>query len=127
MEDKKNVLLIGLDPSLIDFSKPGYAPGMNATKVLAGLRSSEDELAALGYNVQNCFTDFGETAEAVVENQLRQKRFDCVLIGAGVRVNPGNLLLFEKLVNVVHQHAPQARLCFNTLPSDTAAAVQRWL
>jgi len=127
MENKKNVLVIGLDPSLIDFSKPGYAPGMDASKVLAGLRSSENELTALGYNVQNCFTDFGETAEAVVENQLKQQRFDCVLIGAGVRANPSNFLLFEKLVNVVHQHAPQARLCFNTLPSDTAAAVQRWL
>jgi hypothetical protein len=125
--DHKNVLVIGLDPSLIDFSNPGYAPGMNASKVLAGLKSSEEELIGLGYNVQTCLTDFGETAEAAVENQLKQKRFDCVLIGAGVRVNPSNFLLFERLVNVVHEHAPQARLCFNTLPSDTAAAVQRWL
>jgi hypothetical protein len=125
--DQKNVLVIGLDPSLIDFSNPGYAPGMNASKVLAGLKSSEEELIGLGYYVKTCLTDFGETAEAAVKNQLKQKRFDCVLIGAGVRVNPSNFLLFEKLVNVVHEHAPQARLCFNTLPSDTAAAVQRWL
>src|SRR3974377_2398908 len=38
-----------------------------------------------------------------------------------------SILLFEKLINVVHKHAPQAKLCFNTLPSDTAAAVKRWL
>src|SRR5262245_17014383 len=44
MADQKSVLVIGLDPALIDFSKPGYAPGMDATKVLAGLKSSEDEL-----------------------------------------------------------------------------------
>jgi hypothetical protein len=44
-----------------------------------------------------------------------------------VRANPSNLLLFEKLINVVHQHAPQARLCFNQLPSDIADAVKRWL
>jgi hypothetical protein len=127
MTDKKSVLVIGLDPTLIDFSQPGYAPGMNATKVLAGLKSSEDELTHLGYSVQMCLTDFGETAEGVVRSQLTQKRFDCILIGAGVRTNPSNFLLFEKLVNVVHEHAPQAKLCFNTLPSDTAAAVQRWL
>lgn len=48
MAGKKSVLVIGLDPALIDFSKPGYAPGMNATKVLAGLKSSEDELLVLG-------------------------------------------------------------------------------
>ena len=100
---------------------------MNATKVIAGLKSSEDELTRLGYSVQMCLTDFGETAEEVVQSQLRQMRFDCVLIGAGVRANPSNLMLFEKLINVVHEHASQAKLCFNTLPSDTAAAVKRWL
>ena len=127
MTDKKNVLVIGLDPTLIDFSQPGYAPGMNATKVLAGLKSSEDELSRLGYSVQMCLTDFGETAEKVVQMQLKRKRFDCILIGAGVRANPSNLMLFEKLINVVHEHAPQAKLCFNTMPNDTAAAVKRWL
>jgi hypothetical protein len=127
MATAKSVLVIGLDPKLIDFSQPGYAPGMDATKVLAGLKSSEEELTGLGYSVQTCLTDFGKTAGEVVETQLKQKRFDCVLIGAGVRSNPSNFLLFEKLINVVHEHAPQARLCFNTLPSDTAAAVRRWV
>jgi hypothetical protein len=127
MTDKKSVLVVGLDPTLIDFSQPGYAPGMNTTKVLAGIKSSEDELTRLGYSVQTCLTDFGETAEAVVQNQLKQKRFDCVLIGAGVRTNPSNFMLFEKLINVVHEHAPQAKLCFNQLPSDIAEAVKRWL
>ncbi len=127
MTDQKSVLVIGLDPALIDFSRPGYAPGMNAAKVLAGLKSSDEELTRLGYSVQLCLTDFGETAEAVVQSRLAENRFDCILIGAGVRTNPNNFLLFEKLINVVHEHAPQAKLCFNTLPSDTAAAVKRWL
>jgi hypothetical protein len=127
MADKKSVLVIGLDPALIDFSRPGYAPGMDAMKVLAGLKSSEDELAHLGYSVQMCLTDFGETAEAVVQGQLKQKQFDCILIGAGLRANPSNFILFEKLINVVHKHAPQAKICFNTMPSDTADAVKRWL
>jgi|SRR5215469_4983673 len=127
MINEKSVLVIGLDPTLIDFSQPGYMEGMDATKVLDGLKSSEDELTGLGYSVQMCSIDFGETAEAVVQSQLKQKRFDCILIGAGVRTVPSNFLLFEKLVNVVHAHAPQARLCFNTKPSDTAEAVKRWL
>ena len=127
MRNEKNVLVIGLDPTLIDFSQPGYAPGMDATKVLAGLKSSAEELTRLGYSVQMCLTDFGETAEAVVQSRLGQKRFDCILIGAGVRTNPNNFILFEKLINVVHKHAPQAKICFNTLPRDTAAAVARWL
>ena len=127
MTDEKSVLVVGLDPTLIDFSQPGYPPGMNTMKVLAGIKFSEDELTRLGYSVQMCLTDFGETAEAVVQSQLMQKRFDGILIGAGVRTNPSNFMLFEKLINVVHEHAPQAKICFNTMPNDTAAAVKRWV
>ena len=115
VKDKKSVLVVGLDPTLIDFSDPGYPPGMNAAKVFAGMKSSEDSLTRLGYHVETCLTDFGETAESVVQNQLKQKQFDCILI------------LFEKLINVVHGNAPQAKLCFNKLPSDIAEAVQRWI
>jgi hypothetical protein len=122
----KSVLVVGLDPRLIDFSQPGYPPGMDATKVFAGLKSSEEELTGLGYRVRTCMTDFGDTAEAVVQRMLEEDSFDCVMIGAGVRTNPSNFLLFERLINVVHEHAPRAKLCFNTMPHDTAAAVKRW-
>jgi hypothetical protein len=129
MSDKKSVLVIGLEPTLIDFSAPDFAafPGMDAAKVLAGLKASEDNLTQLGYDVRMCLTDFGETAESVVKDLLEQKRFDCILIGAGIRMIAGNTILFERLVNVIHVYAPHARLCFNTKPSDTAEAVQRWL
>ena len=127
MTDGKSVLVVGLDPALIDFSQPDYPPGMSTAKVLAGIKSSEEELARLGYRAQTCLTDFGETAVAVVQTQLKQKRFDCVLIGAGVRTNPSHLMLFEQLINAVHEHAPQAKVCFNRLPSDIAEAVKRWL
>lgn len=129
MMNKKSVMVIGLEPTLIDFSDPFFAgsPGLDATKVLAGLKSSQDTLTRLGYSVHLCLTDLGETAEAVVRSQLDQKRFDCILVGAGIRTMPSNFILFEKLINVVHEHAPQAKLCFNTNPSDTAEAVRRWL
>jgi len=127
MTDQMSVLVVGLDPALIDFSQPGYPPGMSLAKVLAGMKSSEDELTRLGYGVQTCLTDFGDTAVAVVQTQLKRKRFDCVLIGADVRTNPSHFMLFEQLINVVHEHAPQAKLCFNQLPSDIAEAVKRWL
>ncbi|AEG93376.1 hypothetical protein [Ramlibacter tataouinensis] len=128
MPDDKSVLVIGLEPTLIDFSAPEFAgTGMDAAKVRAGLQSSADALTRLGYGVQMCLTDFGETAERVVRDQLRRRPFGCVVIGAGIRTMPSTFLLFEKLVNVVHENAPQARMCFNTQPGDTAEAVQRWL
>ena len=129
MTATKRVLVIGLQPALIDFSAPDYAafPGLDAAKVLAGLTAAEEQLHRLGYDAQTCLVDFGESAEAVVLDRLRQARFDCVLIGAGVRTVARHFLLFEKLINLVHEHAPQAKLCFNTNPNDTAEAVRRWI
>jgi ketopantoate hydroxymethyltransferase len=49
-----------------------------------------------------------------------------VLIGAGLRAAP-QLLLFEKLLNLVHEHAPRAKICFNTTPADSTEAVRRWV
>jgi len=129
MTEKKRVLVVGLEPTLIDFSAAEYADylDMDAPRVSAGLKAAEDSLTQLGYDVQMCLTDFGDTAEAVVKARLEREHFDCILIGAGIRAIPGNFLLFEQLINVVHANAPQAKICFNTIPTDTADAVSRWV
>ena len=122
--EMKQILVIGLEPDLVDFST---MPDMNAAKVRAGLNADKAKLATLGYEAQLCLTDLGTTAEAVVTRKLSERAFDAVVIGAGIRTIPAYFLLFEKIVNVVHRHAPAASICFNTKPSDTAEAVQRWL
>jgi hypothetical protein len=128
MEKKRSVLIVGIDPALIDFSSPDFAPqNLSADRVLSALRADSERLDGLGYDVDSCLTDFGETAERLVQDTLRAKRYDCVMIGGGIRLIPSSFLLFEKLINVVHANAPQARLCFNTKPSDTAEAVMRWV
>ena len=33
----------------------------------------------------------------------------------------------DATVSSVHAHAPQAKLCFNQLPSDIGEAVKRWV
>jgi hypothetical protein len=61
--NKKTVLIIGLEPSLIDFSEPAYgASGLNASKIMAALKADEAHLKALGYDAHLCLADFGETA-----------------------------------------------------------------
>ncbi len=124
---KKNVLLIGLDPALGNYAA---FPGLDAEKVLAAFKADENRLSDLGYDVQVCWIARGETeeaAEAIVQDLLNQKQFHCILIGAGIRTGPGHFILFERLINLLHEHAPQAKLCFNTKPSDNVEAVQRWL
>ncbi|MEO6394046.1 MAG: hypothetical protein ABIP75_19485 [Pyrinomonadaceae bacterium] len=125
----KRVLIIGLQPKLVDFSLPELVnfPGLNAEKIQAGLDADQAELTELGYDVDLCLTDTGETAEEFVRARLEGKPFDCVMIGAGVRTIAQHFLLFEKLINIVHRYAPQAKICFNSQPSDTAEAVRRWV
>jgi hypothetical protein len=120
----KNVLLIGLDPRGVDFTN---VPAMNEQKLSAALKAEEERLSGLGYQTEWCLIDPGETAEALILERLGTKKFDCILIGAGVRTMPAHFLLFEKLINLLHSHAPQARLCFNTRPDDSTEAVQRWV
>jgi hypothetical protein len=82
---------------------------------------------ALGLEVKACLITPGASAEAEVEAALRAGNFACVVIGAGLREPPEHLLLFEKILNLVHRLAPHARIAFNTTPADTAEAVQRWV
>jgi hypothetical protein len=129
MTMRKRVLIVGLQPQLIDFSNPEYTafPGLNADKVMEGLDAGVKSLASLGYEANLCLTDLGDTAEDVLKQELTNVRYDCVMIAAGVRIIPMYFLLFENMINIIHQHAPGARICFNTKPSDTAEAVKRWL
>jgi len=78
-----------------------------------------------GYEVESCLLAPGAAAEQVITGALAARKFDCVLIGAGLRADPLKLLLFEKIINLVHALAPGARICFNTKPGDSVEAVQR--
>jgi hypothetical protein len=129
MENKKTILIIGIDPALIDFTTPEFAafPGLTAEKVEAGIKGSINKLTGLGYDAQLCWTDFGQTAIDVLEGHLKQVPFDCVLIGAGIRKPESNFLLFEKMINTIHEFASKAKVCFNTNPTDTIEAVKRWV
>jgi hypothetical protein len=120
----KRVLLIGLDPALVDF-RP--APGLNADKVRAAGDDARARLGALGCEVHQCLLEPGTTDESAVLTVLSQSTFDCVMIGAGLRAALEETALFERVINAVHQHAPSAKLCFNSHPSDTVDAVLRWL
>jgi hypothetical protein len=131
---KKKVLLIGIDPKLIDFSKVTTAnitintAGWDANRVKAAGQDAGKRLTELGYEVQSCLVDLGKTAENVVSDILSRERFDCIMIGAGVRVLPQNTILFEKIINTIHQKSPpSSKICFNTNPSDTVEAVVRWV
>jgi DNA-binding LacI/PurR family transcriptional regulator len=119
----KKVLMVGWHPSVVDYAK---YPGLNPEKLETLLRADERKLNDLGYDASIGFIFSGESATDQLIDALKETAFDVVLIGAGVRKDDDHFLVFEKLVNVVHEYAPQARIAFNTGPTDSDAAIQRW-
>ncbi len=127
MADKASVLLVGVDPDIVDFSKSPI-PGLTAAKVRAAVEGDKAALETRGYNVKSLYVDDGKTAEGVLTAELSNGGYDCIMVGAGLRIVPPYFLLFEKLMNVIHRHASTStRICFNTNPSDSADAVRRWV
>ena len=123
----KRVILIGYDPETVDFSDPALPPGMTVEKVRAGIAASMKQFAERGWEADLGYIRPDETAGPEVERQLAAKSYDCVVIGAGVRLPAPRLHIFEAVVNAVHRAAPRATIAFNTRPDDSAAAAARWL
>jgi len=123
----KRVLFVGFDPATVDFSDPALPPGMTAEKIHAGIKLALADFAGRGWHAQNCFIRPDETAISTIERFLAGDAYDCVVIGAGVRLPRNGLVLFEAVVNAVHRMAPQAAIAFNTRPEDSGEAAARWI
>jgi hypothetical protein len=124
---KKKVLLIGIDPKLID-PNLSTATGWDANRVRAAAQDANKRLVELGYELQSCLLDPRGTDESVVSDTLSREKFDCIMVSAGVRVLSQNTILFEKIMNTIHQKAPpSSKICFNTNPADTVEAILRWV
>jgi hypothetical protein len=121
------ILLLGYDPQAVDFSDPALPPGMTAEKIHAGIEVALKQFASRGWEADLCYIRPDETAGPSVERQLASTRYDCVVIGAGVRLPPRRLAIFEAVINAVHKTAPGAAIAFNTRPDDSADAAARWL
>ena len=123
----KRVVLIGLDPTTVDFSDPALPPGMTAEKIHTGVKLALADFAARGWHAQNYFINPDKTVVPTVERCLAADVYDCVVIGAGLRLPPSGLVLFEAVVKAIHRAATQAAIAFNTRPEDSGAAAARWV
>jgi hypothetical protein len=121
------ILLVGYDPEAVDYSNPALPPGMSAEKIRAGIALMLKQMTGRGWEADLCFISPDETAGRTVERHLASANYDCVVIGAGVRLPPQGLAVFESVVNAVHRGAPGATIAFNTRPEDSAEAAARWL
>jgi len=103
------VLLVGYDPETVDFSDPALPPGMTVEKIRAGVT-----VAHVG------FIRPDETAGPTVERLLASTIYDCVVIGAGVRLPPRGALQYLKPSLTLFIRLPKARQLPSTRGPRTA-------
>ncbi len=117
------VLLVGYDPETVDFSNPALPPDMTAEKIRAGVALALRQMTDRGWEGDVCYIRPDGTAGQTVERHLASANYACVVIGAGVRLPPQSLAVFEAVVNAIHKAAPAAAIAFNTRPEDTETEV----
>jgi hypothetical protein len=113
------VLVIGLDPVRI--------PGWDPEPVVAKIRRGQARFGELGIDADFCLVAPDDKPEAAIVEALTGADYACVVVGGGIRTYEPLLELFEKVINLVRQHAPGAAIAFNSTPEDTADAALRWL
>ena len=102
------ILLLGLDPENVDFSDPALPPGMTIEKVRAGVAVALRQFAERGWESDVGYFRPDETAGPMVERHLRSANYDCVVVGAGVRLPP-EVLNYSKSSSTRFEGLPQAR------------------
>lgn len=114
-----SVLVIGLDPYRVPgpWDPKPVADGIEAGRARFLAHGVMAEFRLLGL-------DGSDDVEAVVTVALNAGPWECVVIGGGVR---NDLLLFERVINLVHRHAASAAIAFNASPEGTYDAAARWL
>jgi hypothetical protein len=116
------VLVIGLDP----YRVPGpWNPKPVADAIEIGMTA----LADRGFHAETCLVglDGSDNIQARITVGLQARPWDCVVVGGGIRDRDEELELFESIINLIRQHAPQATIAFNHTPHDLADAAARAL
>jgi len=113
------VLVVGLDPAKIQ----GWDPEPVQAAIARGQARFDDH----GIEADLCLVALDENPEGAIVEALTRKDYACVVIGGGIRKHEPLLELFEKVVNLVRRHAPDAAIAFNSSPEDTSEAALRWL
>jgi len=121
------ILFIGQKPETVDFSDPSLPPGFNAEKINAGIAVAVAKIQERGWKGDTCMITPDAAGEGMLKEALKGSAYDCVVIGGGLRIPPKSSMLFETVVNIIHNAAPKAAIAFNTRPEDTADAAARHL
>lgn len=113
------VLILGLDPQTI--------PGVDAQKIRGDLTRGLAEFEGSSLAADQALIPLDDSAEAEVAGSLQRARYDCVVVGGGIRKPEPLLEFFETVINLIRRHVPQAVIAFNSDGTNSLAAAERAL
>ena len=121
------VLVIGYAPDAVDFADPAIPPGLTEAVVAEGIRRDVRLMRDRGWEAEHLPIRADGSVRHDILNRLAREAYDCIVIGAGVRMTTKHIAGFEQVVDAVRQGAPRTPIAFNSSPDDSSEAAARWL
>ena len=121
------VLVIGYAPEATDYSDTTIPQGFDEKTLAAALEEDQQNLFDRGWEAEHLLIQGGNSLRQSILDRLSTKPYDCIVIGAGVRMTSKHIRDFEVVVASVREAAPRTPIAFNTGPSSSADAAARWL
>ncbi len=121
------ILVIGYAPDAVDYTDPLIPKGVDEKKVAEGIDADMRKMRERGWDAEHLNIRADDDLTGIIRNRLAGKRYDCIVIGAGVRVTTKRIGVCETIVNAVRENAPQTPIGFNGGPDTSADAVSRVL
>lgn len=119
------VLVIGYAPDAVDFTDPAIPPGLNEQSVADGIRRDIQLMTDRGWEAEHLPIRADESLRHDILDRLASKFYDCIVIGAGVRMTTKHVTEFEQVINAVRQGAPDTPIAFNSNPDSSGEAAAR--
>lgn len=121
------VLVIGYAPDAVDFTDPAIPPGLTEALVAEGLKRDLQLMHDRGWQAEHLPVRLDESLREDILHRLADRAYDCIVIGAGVRMTTKHVAEFEQVVAAVRQGAPRTPIAFNASPDSSGEAAARWL
>lgn len=121
------ILVIGYAPDAVDFTDPAVPPGLDEQLVAEGIARDIQLMHDRGWEAEHLPIRVGESLRGDILDRLASNTFDCIVIGAGVRMTTKHVAEFEQVIDAVRDGAPQTPIAFNSSPDSSGEAAARWL
>lgn len=121
------ILVIGYAPAAVDFTDPAIPPGLTEALVAEGIRRDAELMRDRGWEAVHLPIRADGSLRHAILNCLARETFDCIVIGAGVRMTTKHVAEFEQVIDAVRQGAPQTPIAFNSSPDSSGEAASRWI